>query len=92
VGLHPTVDIDAARAGSDFAADLIRLADQLGPILESDESAVEYLAAELSEGLPGTLRTRRVLEQLLKSPNLSPAELVDRALVLALGALEGDGH
>ena len=89
---RPTVDIDAARAGSDFAADLIRLADQLGPILESDESAVEYLAAELSEGLPGTLRTRRVLEQLLKSPNLSPAELVDRALVLALGALEGDGH
>ena len=50
------------------------------------------LAAELSEGLPGPLRARRALERLLRSPSLSPVELVDRALVLALGELEGDRH
>jgi len=52
---------------------------------------VEYLAAELSGDSPERSGQRRVLEQLLKSPNLSPAELVDRALVLALGALEATG-
>jgi DNA repair exonuclease SbcCD nuclease subunit len=87
---RPPVDLDAARAGSDFAADLIALADQLGLGLAADDAAVEELAAELSEGLPGPLRTRRALERLLRSPSLSPVELVDRALVLALGELEGD--
>ncbi len=87
---RPEVDLDAARAGSDFAADLIALADQLGHGLATDDGAVDDLAAELSEGLPGPLRTRRVLERLLKSPSLPPAELVDRALVLALGELEGN--
>ena len=87
---RPAVDLDAARAGSDFAADLIALADQLGLDLVTDDGAVDDLAAELSEGLPGPLRTRRILERLLKSPSLPPAELIDRALVLALGELEGD--
>ena len=87
---RPAIDLDSARAGSDFAADLIAVADELGRLLESDDAAVEDLATELSEGLPGTLRNRRALEQLLKSSALSSAELVDRALVLALGELEGD--
>jgi len=87
---RPAVDLGAARAGSDFAADLIALADQLGLGLVTDDGAVDDLAAELSEGLPGPLRTRRILERLLKSPSLPPAELIDRALVLALGELEGD--
>ena len=89
---RPAIDLDAARAGSDFAADLISLADRLGASLATDDGAVDELAAELSDGLPGPLRTRRVLEQLLKSPGLPPAELIDRALVLALGELEGDGR
>jgi len=87
---RPAVDLDAARAGSDFAADLIALADELRLSLASDDRAVDDLAADLSEGLPGPLRTRRVLERLLKSPGAPPGEIVDRALVLALGELEGD--
>ncbi len=89
---RPPLDLDAARSGSDFAADLIALADQLSLGLAADGGAVDALAAELSEGLPGPLRARRALEQLLRSPSLSPVELVDRALVLALGELEGDRH
>jgi DNA repair exonuclease SbcCD nuclease subunit len=86
----PAVDLDAARAGSDFAADLIALADQLGLSLATDHGALEDLAAELSEGLPGALRTRRALERLLASPSLPTVELIDRALMLALSELEGD--
>jgi DNA repair exonuclease SbcCD nuclease subunit len=86
----PAVDLDAARAGSDFAADLIALADELGLSLATDDRAVDDLATDLSEGLPGPLRTRRVLERLLKSPDAPPGEIVGRALVLALGELEGD--
>jgi DNA repair exonuclease SbcCD nuclease subunit len=89
---RPVMDLDAARTGSDFAADLIALADELRVDLAGAESAVSDLAAELSEGLPGPLKTRRDLERLLKSPSLPPVELVDRALVLALGELEGDGR
>jgi hypothetical protein len=51
---------------------------------------LEDLAAELSEGLPGALRTRRALERLLASPSLPTVELIDRALMLALSELEGD--
>ena len=87
---RPAVDLDASRGGSDFAADLVALADELGLSLATDEGAVDDLAAELSDGLPAPLRTRRVLQGLLKSPSLEPAELVDRALVLALSELEGD--
>ncbi len=87
---RPPVDLAVARAGSDFAADLVALADQLGLDLATDDGAVDDLAAQLSEGLPGPLRTRRALERLLKSPSLPPLELIDRALVLALGELEGD--
>jgi hypothetical protein len=86
----PAVDLDAARAGSDFAADLIALADQLGLSLATDHGALEDLAAELSEGLPGALRTRRALERLLASPSLPTVELIDRALMLALSELDGD--
>jgi DNA repair exonuclease SbcCD nuclease subunit len=87
---RPAVDLDAARGGSDFAADLIALADQIRLGVSNDDVAVGNLATDLSDGLPGPLRTRRAIEQLLKSPGLPPAELVDRALVLALGELEGD--
>ena len=87
---RPAVDLDAARAGSDFAADLIALADELGLSLATDDSAVDDLATDLSEGLPGPLRARRVLERLLRSPSAPPGEIVNRALVLALGELEGD--
>jgi DNA repair exonuclease SbcCD nuclease subunit len=89
---RPGVDLDAARAGSDFAADLFLLADELHRRLEADDGAVAALAAELSEGLPGSLRTQRALERLLGSPGGLAAEIVDRALVLALGELEGEGR
>ena len=87
---RPAIDLDAARAGSDFAADLIALADELRRCLEAEETMVAELAAALSEGLPGPLRAQRALERLLDSPSLPPGELVDRALLLALGELEGD--
>jgi DNA repair exonuclease SbcCD nuclease subunit len=87
---RPAVDLAAMRAGSDFAADLIAIADEIGLSLATEDGTVDDLAAELSEGLPGPLRTRRALERLLKSTSLPPDELVERALVLALGELEGD--
>ncbi len=87
---RPAVDLDSARAGSDFAADLITLADELRKSLETEMGAVGELAADLSDGLPSLLRTQRALERLLDSPSLPPGELVDRALLLALGELEGD--
>ncbi|MGD0440198.1 MAG: DNA repair exonuclease [Acidimicrobiales bacterium] len=87
---RPAIDLEVARAGSDFAADLISLADALALSLANDDAALDGFATELSEGLPGPLKTRRAIERLLKSSGLPPAELIDRALVLALGELEGD--
>lgn len=87
---HPAVGVESARAGSDFAADLVALADELGPSLAADDTALSDLAAELSEGLPGSLRSRRALESLLTSGAILPTELVERALVVALGELEAD--
>jgi hypothetical protein len=87
---RPALDIEVARGGSDFAADLIALADQMRLRLSDDDVAVGNLATDLSDGLPGPLRSRRAIERLLKSPSLPPVELMDRALVLALGELEGD--
>jgi DNA repair exonuclease SbcCD nuclease subunit len=87
---RPAVDLETARAGSDFAADLIALADELGRRLATEDGAATDLAAELSEGLPGQLRHQHALERLLESSRAQPSELVDRALALALGELEGD--
>lgn len=87
---RPAIDVDSARAGTDFAADLIALADALGRRIETDEDAIGELAAELSEGLPGPLRTQRALERLLTSHGPALDELVDRALLLALGELDGE--
>jgi exonuclease SbcD len=86
---RPAVDVDAARSGSDFAADLIALADELAAKLLDEDGAVAELAEDLSEGLPGPLRQQRALERLLESGSPPPAELVDRALALALGELGG---
>jgi DNA repair exonuclease SbcCD nuclease subunit len=87
---RPAVDLDQLRAGSDFAADLAALAEGLKGRLELEPEAVAELAAELSDGLPGALRSQRVLERLLDSPGSPGAELVDQALLLALGELEGE--
>jgi exonuclease SbcD len=87
---RPAIDLESARAGTDFAADLIALADELGRCLDIDETALGELATELSEGLPGQLRTGRALERLFGSQSAPIDELVDRALVLALGELEGE--
>lgn len=87
-----TVDLELVRSGSDFAADLVAMADELKSCLSSEPDAIEELAAELSEGLPGPLRTHRALERLLDTPSESASELVDRALLLALGELDGDGR
>jgi hypothetical protein len=87
---RPAIDVDSARAGTDFASDLIALADALGRRIETDEDALAELAAELSDGLPGPLRTQRALERLLDSHGGALDELVDRALLLALGELDGE--
>ncbi len=87
---RPALDIEAARAGSDFASDLIELADELSLRLATEEGAAGDFASELSEGLPGPLRHRRALEKLFESSSAQPSELVERALVLALGELESD--
>jgi hypothetical protein len=89
---RPAVDIEAARSGADFAADLVALAEELKHCLADEPGTVGELAAELSEGLPGPLRSQRVLERLLDSPSLPVGVLVDKALLLALGELEGDGR
>ena len=47
------VDLELIRSGSDFAADLVAMADELKRCLESEEEQLEELAAELSDGLPG---------------------------------------
>jgi len=88
---RPTVDIDAARAGSDFAADLIRLADQPRP----SSKAMRVQSSTSPPSSPGTPRNAQgqgASSSNCSVPELVAAELVDRALVLALGALEGDGH
>jgi hypothetical protein len=87
---RPLIDVATARAGADFAADLIALADELGRRLVSEDDALSDLSEELSEGLPGPLRQQRALEQLLESPGESVGAFVDRALALALGELDGD--
>jgi DNA repair exonuclease SbcCD nuclease subunit len=85
-------DLELIRSGSDFAADLVAMADELKRCLESEEESVEELAAELSDGLPSQLRTHRVLEGLLGSQAAPVTELVDRALLLALAELDGEGR
>jgi hypothetical protein len=84
------VDLDLVGSGSDFAADLVAMANELKRCLSTEHEAVAELAAELSDGLPGPLRTHRALEKLLDTP--SAIELVDRALLLALGELDSDGR
>ena len=68
------------------------MADELKRCLESEEESVEELAAELSDGLPSQLKTHRVLEGLLGSQAAPVSELVDRALLLALAELDGEGR
>ena len=82
---RPVVDLDAARSGSDFAADLVAIADGLKSCLESEQGTVVELATELSDGLPGALRAQRVLERLLGSQTSVAGDLVDQALLLAGG-------
>ena len=87
---RPLIDIAVARAGADFAADLIVLADELTRKLTSEDQALSELADALSEGLPGPLRQQRAVERLLESSSVPVSDFVDRALVLALGELDGD--
>jgi DNA repair exonuclease SbcCD nuclease subunit len=89
---RPLVDLEAARAGADFAADLVTLADELKQYLADEPGTIAEFASELSDGLPGPLRSQRVLERLYDSTSSPAGELVDRALLLALGELEGDGR
>jgi hypothetical protein len=89
---RPAIDLEAARTGADFAADLIALADELGRRLATDERTTADLAAELADGLPGQLRQRQALERMLESSKVPAGRLVSRALVLALGELDGDGR
>jgi len=87
---RPAIDLEAARSGSDFAADLVAIADELKICLAAEHGAVRDLASELSDGLPGALRAQRVLERLLDSQTSATGDLVDQALMLALGELESD--
>lgn len=84
---RPALDLERTRAGADFAGDLVRLAEELRTRLAHEEGALDELALELSDGLPGPLRTRRLLDEVLSPPE----DLVERALLLALGELDGAG-
>ena len=89
---RPAIDVDEVRSGSDFAADLVALADELSHKLADEDGALADLADELSDGLPGALRQQRTLERLLDSASAPAGELVDRALAVALAALDGGGR
>jgi DNA repair protein SbcD/Mre11 len=89
---RPAIDVDEVRSGSDFAADLVALADELSHKLADEDGALADLADELSDGLPGALRQQRALERLLDSASAPAGELVDRALAVALAALDGGGR
>ena len=60
--------------------------------LADEDGALADLADELSDGLPGALRQHRALERLLDSASAPAGELVDRALAVALAALDGGGR
>ena len=83
---RPALDLGRTRSGADFAGDLVRLAEELRIRLQHEDGALAELAGELSEGLPGALRSRRRLDEVLADPD----DLVERALLLALGELESD--
>ena len=89
---RPAIDVDEVRSGSDFAADLVALADELSHKLADEDGALADLADELSDGLPGALRQHRALERLLDSASAPAGEFVDRALAVALAALDGGGR
>ena len=87
---RPAIDLDAARAGSDFAADLIALADELGLQPGDRRRRRGRARGRALRGAPRTAADPTRPRTTAEVTGLPPAELVDRALVLALGELEGD--
>ncbi len=73
---RPALDLDAVRAGEDFAGDFVRMTDAL---LASPEAA-ETFVAEAARQVLGTLDARDV-------PELDARSLVERARDLALDRL-----
>jgi exonuclease SbcD len=85
------IDLEVVRAGSDFASDLVAMADRLRDQLVAGEGSVEALASELADGLPGAARRADLLGHLTGDGSDQDDDLVGRALSLALGELERDG-
>ena len=88
---RPAIDLDSARAGSDFAADLIAVADEARP---PPGKRRRRSGGSRVRAFRGASRTRSATGAPSSSSSSPRAchrlELVDRALVLALGELEGD--
>jgi DNA repair exonuclease SbcCD nuclease subunit len=89
---RPVLDIDAARQGSDFAADLITLADELRASVTRDPTALSTLVDELSDGLPARVRNARTLDKMFASETSGVDELIERALLLALDELDSGSY
>ena len=52
---RPAIDLDEVRAGSDFAADLVTLADELYSRLDSEETALAAARGRTLRGTAGAL-------------------------------------
>ena len=65
---RPAIDLDEVRAGSDFAADLVALADELSHKLADEDGAAGRTRRSSSPtDCPAPLRQQRALERLLDS-------------------------
>jgi DNA repair exonuclease SbcCD nuclease subunit len=73
------IDLDAVRAGSDFAAETVRVADSLAADALALDALVDELAAPVGTTLGGY------------QPSLAPAELLARARDAALDLLLAEG-
>ena len=82
--------LDQDSSGSDFTADLVRIAAEL----RDDVSTSGFLPADLLddvlEGLPSHLKRHDRLVRALEAAALTPVGLMDRAAEIALAELRGD--
>ena len=75
----PPIDLDTLRGGPDFAAELVRIADELA----EDPSALQALIGEIATPVAGTLAGY--------APSSAPGELLERARDAALDLLLAQG-
>jgi len=74
------IDLDSVRAGADFAAETVRIADELAADTGTLDALIAELVAPVATTLPGEY-----------TPGLTSAELVERARDAALDLLLVEG-